>query len=40
MLWLCDRHIMDVWQGVGMDSLKYHQGRHVQPFYALWAGHP
>ena len=30
---------MVVWQGVSMDSLKFHPGaHHPQPFYALQAG--
>jgi hypothetical protein len=29
---------MGVWQGVAMDSLKFHYAHHALPFYALWAG--
>jgi hypothetical protein len=31
---------MGVWQGVAMDSLKFHQGLPCPTFYALRAGHP
>jgi hypothetical protein len=26
---------MGVWQGVAMDSLQFHSGRHAPPFYEL-----
>jgi hypothetical protein len=28
-------HNIGVWQGVAMDSLKYHSVHHARPFYAL-----
>jgi hypothetical protein len=31
---------MGVWQGVAMDSLKFHQGPLALPFYALQENHP
>jgi hypothetical protein len=31
---------MGVWQGVAMETLKFHLGPPCPTFYALWAGRP